>query len=98
MKNAFFAAALLSFAVVTPGHAKEAEKTFTHEGVSYSYTVTELGDSRRVIEGRATPGSTFRLTVAKGRVIGSANGMPVSFRVKDAILLNETPLTKVASR
>ena len=97
MKNTFFTAALLSLAVVSPAQSKEAPKTFTYEGVSYSYTVTDLSDNRRIIEGRATPGSTFRLVVSNGRVVGSANGMPVSFRVKDAIALNDS-LTKVASR
>ena len=97
MKRTFFAATLLSLAVISPVQAKETPQTFTYEGVTYSYTVTEQNDSRRVIEGRATPGSTFRLVVSNGRVFGNANGMPVSFRVKDTIALNDS-LTKVASR
>lgn len=97
MKRSLFAATLLSLAVASPGHAKEEPVSFTYDGIAYTYTVTELGENRRVIEGRAKPGSHFRLVVAGGRVFGTANDAPVSFRVKDTVALSDTRL-KMASR
>jgi hypothetical protein len=92
-----FAAALLSFAVNTPAMARDAATKFTHEGVSYTYTVTTVGDDTRIIEGTATPGSPFRLVVSGDRVSGKANGIPVSFYVKPAKTA-KTPTVTVASR
>jgi hypothetical protein len=92
----FAAAALLSLSAMAPAQA-EGAKSFSHAGVDYTYSVTELSGNRRVIEGRAKPGSTFRLVVANGRVFGTANGSPVSFRVADVAPLTESN-TRVATR
>lgn len=97
MKKIYFAAAaLLSLGVMAPAQAENV-KTFSYDGVDYTYTVTQLSGDRRVIEGRAKPGSTFRLVVANGRVFGSANGSQVSFRVADVQPLVDNG-TRVASR
>ncbi len=98
MNKFTLAAALLSFAVVTPAIAREAQTTFTHEGVSYAYTVTAADNGTRVIEGTATPGSDFRLVVSGNRVSGKANGMPVSFAVPTKSATAKTAPLTVASR
>ena len=56
-------------------------RTFSRDGRTYSYTQTTLADGKTVIEGQelATAGR-FRLVVANGRVSGTSNGRPVSFR------------------
>lgn len=55
-----------------------AKKSFTHEGVTYVYTKTKVGDST-IYKGRATPGHDFYLVANGSRVVGKANGIPVSF-------------------
>lgn len=97
MIKTLIAASVLSLAAVSGAQAKEKPSTFTHEGVDYTYTVKQISDTRRVIEGYSTPGSTFRLVVSNGRVVGTSNGSPVSFRVKDTVAVVDAP-TKVASR
>lgn len=74
------AAALTS----TVGMAQPAQQTFEHDGQTYVYTSTNVGD-RQVINGRRFPGGApFRLVVRNGRVSGFAGGAPVSFRTADA--------------
>jgi len=73
--------AALAATVISPAFAHEEPVTFSRDGVSYTYTVETVG-TRRIIEGRATPGAPFRLVVSGNRVTGEANGVPVSFRVK----------------
>jgi len=77
----FILAATLAAAGIAPAFASEAPATFTRDGVTYTYTVEQIGN-RRVIEGQATPGAPFRLVVSRNQVTGQANGVPVSFRVK----------------
>lgn len=79
-----FATALLALAIVAPASAKDDASSFTHKGVTYKYKVTQISDTRRVIEGTATPGNTFRLVVSGNRVSGTANSMPVTFSVEEA--------------
>jgi len=95
-----FATALLALSLTAPAIAKEAPSSFTHQGVTYKYTVTNISDTRRVIEGVATPGNTFRLVVSGGRVYGTSNGVPVSFSVEEARGMANTgaPSVKVAVR
>ncbi|MBT2186927.1 hypothetical protein [Sphingobium nicotianae] len=83
MNRFTFSAALLAFSLTSPGHAKEQPMTFSHDGVKYTYTVRNISEDRRIISGTATPGTDFRLDVAKGLVTGYANGSVVSFRLKD---------------
>ncbi len=87
MNRISFAVALLAFSLTSPGHAKEAPSSFQHEGVTYSYTVTNVSDTRRVIQGYASPGTPFRLVVSRGRVSGTANGSAVEFTMKDVKLI-----------
>ncbi|MBO9575508.1 MAG: hypothetical protein J7494_07225 [Sphingobium sp.] len=75
-------AALLVAAVAAPVAAKE-KTTFTYDGVQYAYTQTQVGEST-VIKGVAQPGDAFYFVVRNGKVVGKANGIPVSFRVEDA--------------
>ena len=70
----------LAATAISPAFASEPV-TFERDGVSYTYTVEQVGN-RRIIEGEATPGEPFRLVVSGNWVTGEANGIPVSFRVK----------------
>jgi hypothetical protein len=79
----FLIASLLSLSVVSPALAGE-KTSFTHDGVKYTYSVTDLGENKRVITGHATPGAQFRLVVWNDKVSGTANGIPVAFKVSDA--------------
>ena len=83
MNKLFFTAALLSLFAAPAAFAKDAPETFKHEGVTYKYTVKNISDTKRVITGYATPGAPFSLTVSNGMVSGTANGMPISFKVSD---------------
>ncbi len=61
--------------------AQGAEHRFTHQGVTYTYTITPDDHGRPVIEGRSQPGgSGFRLIVDGDRVEGVSGGQQVSFR------------------
>jgi hypothetical protein len=65
--------------------AVAAEKiSFTHDDVNYVYSERKAGEST-VIEGQASPGGKFFFVVNKGQVVGKANGVPVRFRVSDAV-------------
>lgn len=98
MKKLLITAALAVTATVSPAVAKDMS-SFTHEGVVYKYSVTNISDSKRVISGFATPGNPFRLVVSGNRVNGTVNGMPVSFTVSEAknAAASSAPIT-VASR
>lgn len=76
-------AAAVSLFVAPAAIAKEAPSTFTHDGVTYKYTVKQISETKRLITGYATPGAPFSLTVSDGKVSGTANGMPISFKVSD---------------
>jgi len=73
----FFAAAAAVFALASPAVAEE--RSFTHEGVTYAYTVTPKGDAR-ILEGKSSKGDKFRLVVKDGWVNGYAANTRVSFR------------------
>lgn len=77
MARTLFAAAAATLAFATPALA--GERTFTHEGVTYVYTVTPKGDAR-VLEGKSSTGGRFHLTVRNGWVDGYASNNRVSFR------------------
>ena len=99
MNRITFSVALLAFSLTSPGHAEEQPTTFTHDGVKYSYTVKNISADRRIISGMATPGTAFRLDVAKGLVTGYANGNVVSFRLKDVAVktVASTPASLVVA-
>jgi hypothetical protein len=70
------AAAVLTF---TAPAAFAGDRTFTHEGVTYTYSVTSA-DKAQVLEGKTSDGGDFRLTVKNGWVDGYVNNTRVSFR------------------
>jgi len=56
-----------------------SDRSFTHEGVTYTYSVTTK-DKVQVLEGRTNKGGEFRLNVKNGWVDGYVNDTRVSFR------------------
>lgn len=70
------AAAVLTF---TAPAAIAGERSFTYEGVVYTYSVTTK-DKVQVLEGRTDKGGEFRLNVKDGWVDGYVNDTRVSFR------------------
>ena len=77
MTKTIFAAAAAALTLASPALA--SERSFTRDGVTYSYTTVDQGDAR-VLEGRASQGSKFRLVVRNGWVQGNVGGKPVSYR------------------
>jgi len=73
-----FAAAAAALTFTAPA-ALAADRSFTHEGVVYTYTVTTK-DKVQVLEGRTNKGGEFRLNVKNGWVDGYVNDTRVSFR------------------
>lgn len=85
MRNIFKTLALAALFMPSVVLAKGLEHRFTHKGVTYSYTVTQAENGRKVIEGRTlSNGSAFRLVVDGNRVDGVSGGQPVSFRAPAA--------------
>jgi hypothetical protein len=79
-----FIAAAASLLLATPAIAKDGERSFTRDGVTYVYTSTTKGDAQ-ILEGVAKPDNAkFRLVVRNGWVEGMAAGTRVSFRVPHA--------------
>ncbi|MEP9360150.1 hypothetical protein [Sphingomonas sp. KR3-1] len=83
------AAAVLTF---TAPAAFAGDRTFTHEGVTYTYTVTQK-NGVQVLQGRTGNGGDFRLSVKNGWVDGYVNDTRVSFRAPKG-----KALTQVATR
>lgn len=77
MTKTFIAAAAAALTLAAPAFA--AERSFTRDGVTYNYTMTEQ-DGARVLEGHASQGGKFRLVVRNGWVKGDVAGNRVSFR------------------
>lgn len=75
-KTLILAAAL--FAV--PAAATAGERSFSRDGVTYTYTSARKGEST-VISGRTSTGSAYRLTVRGKRVAGLVGGTPVAFTI-----------------
>jgi hypothetical protein len=76
-------AAIALVAIPAAAHAEQSEPvSFTHDGVSYTYTVEQTGE-RKVLRGHAgTNREPFVLNVGKSWVNGTANGSDVSFSLK----------------
>lgn len=71
----------LAAAAATPALAASdlpQKVQFTHEGVTYFYTKTKVGEST-IYKGIARPGQSFYLVERKGHVTGTANGIRVAF-------------------
>ncbi|MBB5710634.1 hypothetical protein [Sphingomonas xinjiangensis] len=82
MTKTFFAAAATALSLASPAVA--SERSFTRDGIVYSYTTTEQ-DGARVLEGRASQGGKFRLVVRNGWVKGDVAGNRVSFRAPKGV-------------
>lgn len=78
MTKFLFAAAAAALTFVAPA-AIAGDRTFTHEGVTYTYSVTNT-DKVQVLEGKTSDGGEFRLSVKNGWVDGYVNSTRVSFR------------------
>lgn len=79
MTRILFAASAAILALATPAIARDGERSFTREGVTYVYTVKQADDVR-VLEGKASQGNPFRLVVKNGWVQGIIGNTRVSFR------------------
>jgi hypothetical protein len=77
VSKTLFAAAAALATLATPAFAHD--RSFTRDGVTYNYTVTDQ-DGSRVLAGKASSGETFRLVVRDGWVSGYAASTRVSFR------------------
>ena len=90
----------LAAAVASPVFA-EAEipqkVQFSHEGVTYTYTKTKVGEST-IFKGYANPGYSFYLVARHGQVTGKANGIPVSFRAPTVEAQAANKLIPLAAR
>ena len=84
MRNFFKLLALGTLFVPAALLANGPEHRFTHKGVTFRYTVTTTDSGRKVITGRQSDGSAFRLVVSGDRVAGLSGGQPVSFRTPRA--------------
>lgn len=81
-KTLFAATALL--AAASPAFANDAaQRTFTRDGDTYTYTTVNKG-KYVVISGRAASGGTFQLQVRGDHITGFSRGVPVSFTVPNA--------------
>lgn len=76
-------AAIALIAIPAAAHAEQSEPiTFSHDGVTYTYTVEQVGE-KKVLRGHAgTSREPFVLNVGKSWVNGSTNGRDVSFSLK----------------
>ena len=75
----------------------EAVKRFEHEGATYSYTVTKVGDTRVISGVEERTGKPFTLRVGARRVRGTVGSQQVSFALRDVEPLKNEPAT-LASR
>ncbi len=78
MSKFLFAASAAVLTFTAPA-ALATDRSFTHEGVTYTYSVTTK-DKAQVLEGRTNKGSEFRLNVRNGWVDGYVDDTRVSFR------------------
>lgn len=78
--------------------AKDAPTNrFEHEGSTYSYTVTQVGDTRVISGVEERSGKPFTLRVGQHRVRGTVGSQQVSFALRDVEPL-VTPAATLASR
>ena len=75
----------------------EAVKRFEHEGSTYSYTVTKVGDTRVISGVEERTGKPFTLRVGSHRVRGTVGSQQVSFTLRDVQPLVK-PAATLASR
>lgn len=75
----------------------EPVKRFEHEGATYSYTVTKVGDTRVISGVEERTGKPFTLRVGSHRVRGTVGSQQVSFTLRDVEPLVK-PAATLASR
>ena len=98
MKNYILPALGLLALAPTAALAKDVPvKRFEHEGSTYSYTVTKVGDTRVINGVEERTGKPFTLRVGSHRVRGTVGSQQVSFTLRDVEPLNVEPTT-LASR
>lgn len=89
---------VIGLLALTPAiaHAKEAAQRFEHEGSTYSYTVTQVGETRIINGVEERTGKPFTLRVGTHRVRGTVGSQQVSFALREVAPL--TKATAIASR
>ena len=85
-------------AVPAIAHAQDTvTQRFEHEGSTYSYTVTQVGDVRVISGTEERTGKPFMLRVGTHRVRGTVGSQQVSFPLRDVAPLKMATAT-LASR
>ena len=74
---------LLALAPTAALAKDEPVKRFEHEGATYSYTVTKVGDTRVIHGVEERTGKPFTLRVGSHRVRGTVGSQQVSFTLRD---------------
>lgn len=74
---------LLALAPTAALAKDEATKRFEHDGATYSYTVTQVGDTRVITGVEERTGKPFTLRVGQHRVRGTVGSQQVSFALRD---------------
>ena len=98
MKNYILPALGLLALAPTAALAKdEPVKRFEHEGATYSYTVTQVGDTRVIHGVEERTGKPFKLRVGERRVRSTVGSQQVSFTLRDVEPL-KIETTTLASR
>lgn len=88
---------LLALAPTAALAKDEAVKRFEHDGATYSYTVTQVGDMRVINGVEERTGKPFTLRVGQHRVRGTVGSQQVSFTLRDVAPL-KIETTTLASR
>ena len=85
---------LLALTPATAMAKDEAVKRFQHEGATYSYTVTQVGDTRVIKGVEERTGRPFTLRVGERRVRGTVGSQQVSFPLREVepLKVRETTL------
>lgn len=78
-------------AIPAVAHAQETTR-FEHEGRTYSYTVTKVGEHRVICGVEERTGKPFTLRIGTHKVRGTVGSQQVEFSLKDV-----EPLTKPAA-
>lgn len=91
------ALALFALAPAAVRAEEPAAQRFEHGGNIYSYTVTQVGETRLISGVEEKTGKPFRLRVGEHRVRGTVGSQQVSFSLRDVEPLTK-PATTLASR
>jgi hypothetical protein len=75
----------------------EQTRSFTHEGHTYEYAVTQKG-ATRVITGKRDDGTRFRFTVRGDRVRGTLGNQQISFGLDEVEPSGVVQTEKLAAR